>query len=79
MKISTLLLPIYLADISDITIIKKPIKNKKFWNLLYLNESLFDRIRKQAINTILGIKKGLISLLNNSSSISFSALFSHKK
>ena len=65
MKISTLLLPIYLADISDITIIKKPIKNKKFWNLLYLNESLFDRIRKQAINTILGIKKGLISLLNN--------------
>ena len=79
MKISTLLLPIYLADISDITIIKKPIKNKKFWNLLYLNESLFDRIRKQAINTILGIKKGFISLLNNSSSISFSALFSHKK
>ena len=79
MKISTLLLPIYLADISDITIIKKPIKNKKFWNLLYLNESLFDRIRKQAINTILGIKKGLMSLLNNSSSISFSALFSHKK
>ena len=79
MKISTLLLPIYLADISDITIIKKPIKNKKFWNLLYLNESLFDRIRKQAINTILGIKKGFTSLLNNSSSISFSALFSHKK
>ena len=79
MKISTLLLPIYLADISDITIIKKPIKNKKFWNLLYRNESLFDRIRKQAINTILGIKKGLMSLLNNSSSISFSALFSHKK
>ena len=79
MKISTLLLPMYLAEISDITIIKKPIKNKKFWNLLYLNESLFDRIRKQAINTILGIKKGLISLLNNSSSISFSALFSHKK
>ena len=30
MKISTLLLPIYLANISDITIIKKPIKNKKF-------------------------------------------------
>ena len=79
MKSSTLLLPMYLADISDITIIKKPIKNNRFWNLLYLNESLFDRIRKQAIKTILGIKKGFMSLLNNSSSISFSALFSHKK
>ena len=30
MKSSTLLLPMYLADISDITIIKKPIKNKRF-------------------------------------------------
>ena len=79
MKSSTLLLPMYLADISDITIMKKPIKNNRFWNLLYLNESLFDRIRKQAIKTILGIKKGFMSLLNNSSSISFSALFSHKK
>ena len=79
MKSSTLLLPMYLADISDITIIKKPIKNNRFWNLLCLNESLFDRIRKQAIKTILGIKKGFMSLLNNSSSISFSALFSHKK
>ena len=75
MKSSTLLLPMYLADISDITIIKKPIKNNRFWNLLCLNESLFDRIRKQAIKTILGIKKGFMSLLNNSSSISFSALF----
>ena len=79
MKSSTLILPMYLADISDITIIKKPIKNNRFWNLLCLNESLFDRIRKQAIKTILGIKKGFMSLLNNSSSISFSALFSHKK
>ena len=56
MKSSTLLLPMYLADISDITIIKKPIKNNRFWNLLCLNESLFDRIRKQAIKTILGIE-----------------------
>ena len=79
MKVSNLIFPKYLDDISDITIVKKPRLNNKYWNFEYLYESLFEKIINEEIKIIKGMKKGFIILLNNSSVILSNEFFLHKK
>ena len=62
-----MVLPIYLAEISETIINKKPIKNRLLLSLLYLND-LYSKIINDATKTIKGIKKGFIIRLNSSSS-----------